>query len=260
MNGEIAARGGTLLLVPNALDFGSTEPGSLDEALPAAVIRRAAALTHWLVEDAKSARAFIKRVGQATPLAVALQEMTIRELPRAPARSAKNPAQDDELAALLRPALDGHDIGLLSEAGLPGVADPGAALVAQAHSMGLRVQPLPGASALLLALAASGLNGQQFAFVGYLPVKDDERAARIRELETWSRHHAQTQIAIETPYRNTALLRALLQHLAPATRLSVACAIGWPEGWCRTQCVSQWRATNPPIDNRLPAVFLFQGG
>jgi 16S rRNA (cytidine1402-2'-O)-methyltransferase len=151
-------------------------------------------------------------------------------------------------------------VALLSEAGLPAVADPGAALVREAHALGLRVEPLPGPSALMLALAASGLNGQQFAFVGYLPVNDDERARRIRELELLSHRTRQTQIAIETPYRNAALLRALVEHLQPATQLAVACAVTWPEGWCRTQAVKAWRAREPAIDNRLPAVFLWLAG
>jgi 16S rRNA (cytidine1402-2'-O)-methyltransferase len=110
----------------------------------------------------------------------------------------------------------------------------------------------------MLALAASGLNGQHFAFVGYLPIKDDARAARIRELDASSRRHAQTQIAIETPYRNTALLSALVQHLSATTRLCVACALGWPGGWCRMQRVAQWRTVALEISDRLPAVFLFQ--
>lgn len=251
------ARRGTLVLVPNTLEFGADAFGALDAALPAGVIHRAAALGHWVVENAKSARAFIKRVAQLSELAVPLQAMTICELPR-PAKGPGSADEDAGLAALLQPALAGHDIGLLSEAGLPAVADPGAALVAQAHALGLAVEPLPGPSALMLALAASGLNGQQFAFVGYLPVKDAPRAQRIQELEALSRRHAQTQIAIETPYRNRALLGALLEHLSPATRLSVACALGWPGGWCRTQRVAQWRRAPPTLGERLPAVFLFQ--
>jgi 16S rRNA (cytidine1402-2'-O)-methyltransferase len=249
-------RTGSVLLVPNALDFGAPAPLSLSTYLPHAVMERAANLTHWAVEDAKTARAFLKRVAAHAPLAAPLQSLDIRELPRA----GKAPAAADDWTALLQPALAGHDLGVLSEAGLPSVADPGSALVAQAHARGLRVEPLPGASALMLALAASGLNGQQFAFVGYLPVKEDARAARIRELDAWSQRSGQTQIAIETPYRNHPLLRALLQHLAPATRLCVACALGWPDGWCRTAQVQQWRAHPSEIGDRLPAVFLFQGG
>jgi len=249
---------GSLVLVPNMLDFGSEAPGELSAGLPLAVIQRAASLTHWVVEDAKTARAFIKRVAAVTALAAPLQSLHIRELPRA-AKGAAGHA-DADLKTLLDPARHGHDIGVLSEAGLAAVADPGSQLVAAAHAMGLWVEPLPGSSALMLALAASGLNGQQLAFVGYLPIKDDARAARIRELDAASKRHAQTQIAIETPYRNAALLHALLQHLSPSTRLCIACALGWPEGWCRMRRVSQWREAPLQVGDRLPAVFLFQAG
>ncbi len=244
-------RTGTLVLVPSTLDFGAPQLGDLQRHLPLAVIQRAAALTHWAVENAKTARVLLKRVAAITPLAAPLQALSIVELPRAAPKA-------DDLALLLRPAQEGHDIGLLSEAGLAAVADPGAALVAHAHTLGLRVDPLPGASSLMLALAASGLNGQQFAFVGYLPVPDAARAARIRELDAWSKRTGQTQIVIETPYRNATLFAALLKHLAPSTHLSVACAIGWPEGWCRTCTVAQWRRAAPTIGDRLPAVYLFQ--
>ncbi len=245
---------GTLVLVPNTLDFGAPELGDLQRHLPLAVIRRAAVLTHWVVENAKSGRAMLKRIAAVTPLAAPLQALSIVELPRAAT------ANVADLAALLRPAHEGHDIGLLSEAGLAAVADPGAALVAHAHSLGMVVDPLPGASSLMLALAASGLNGQHFTFVGYLPVPDEARAARIRELDAWSKRSGQTQIAIETPYRNATLFAALLKHLAPSTRLSVACAIGWPGGWCKTRAVSQWRRAAPTLDDRQPAVYLFQAG
>jgi 16S rRNA (cytidine1402-2'-O)-methyltransferase len=246
-------RQGTLVLVPNALDFGAPELAGLDAHLPLAVIQRAATLTHWVVENAKTARAFLKRVAAVAPLAAPLQTLEMVQLPR-------SPSGETDLSALLRPAQNGHDIGLLSEAGLAAVADPGAALVAHAHALGLAVDPLPGASSLMLALAASGLNGQNFAFVGYLPVPDDARATRIRELDAWSKRSGQTQIAIETPYRNSTLLTALLKHLAPSTRLSVACAIGWPSGWCRTHTVGQWRQAAPSLDARLPAVYLFHAG
>jgi 16S rRNA (cytidine1402-2'-O)-methyltransferase len=246
-------RRGTLVLVPNALDFGSPQPGDLRAHLPLAVIERAAALTHWAVESAKTARAFLKRVAAIAPLAAPLQSLHIVELPR----SDRGGGDDGELNALLSPAMHSHNVGLLSEAGLAAVADPGAALVARAHALGIAVDPLPGASSLMLALAASGLNGQQFAFVGYLPVPDEARAARIRELDALSKRSGQTQIAIETPYRNSVLFAALLKHLAPSTRLSVACAVGWPQGWCKTQTVSQWRQGAIVLDDRLPAVYLF---
>lgn len=252
---------GTLVLVPNALDFGASEPGDLTAALPLPVLQRAATIAHWVVEDAKSARAFLRRVAAVAPLRLPIQQLDIQELPRADKSAeraaAKVTVSTAEIHLLLAPARNGADVALLTEAGLPAVADPGAALLREAHTLGLRVEPLPGPSALMLALAASGLNGQQFAFVGYLPVNAEERAHRIRELETQSRRAHQTQIAIETPYRNPAILKALVDHLQPATRLAVACALTWPQGWCRTQSVKAWRTSELAIDNRLPAVYLW---
>jgi 16S rRNA (cytidine1402-2'-O)-methyltransferase len=244
---------GTLLLVPSPLDLGTAEV-PLAEVLPAGVIRRAAGLRHWVAEDARSARALLKRVDAIEPLVAPLQALHIAELPR-PRKGSREPVPAAAWQALLEPALQGHDLGLVSEAGLPAVADPGAALVAAAHAAGVPVQPLAGASALLLALAASGLNGQSFAFVGYLPQEAAARAARIRELEAVSRRQAQTQLAIETPYRNAALLQALLAALAPGTMLSVACGLTLPEGWCRTASVAAWRSQPPVMPDAMPAVF-----
>ena len=252
---------GRLLLVPTPLDFGLRDhgpPPDLHDVLPLGVIRHAAALTHWVAESAKTARAFLKRVDAIVPLALPLQAQHIRELPR-PAKGVKAPTPPD-LAALLAPALQGHDIGLVSEAGLPAVADPGAALVQAAHSLAIAVLPLAGASALPLALAASGLNGQSFAFVGYLPVEGAARAARIRELEALSRRAGQAQMAIETPYRNQALLAALLANLQPATRLAVSCGLTLPEGWTRSDSVAAWRARPTPLPADVPAVFSLQAG
>ncbi|HEV8690727.1 MAG TPA: SAM-dependent methyltransferase, partial [Ideonella sp.] len=165
-------------------------------------------------------------------------------------------------AALLAPTRQGHDVGLLSDAGLPAVADPGAALVAAAHAQGVMVEPLAGASSLTMALAASGLNGQRFAFEGYLPQQAVERQQRVRELEQRSRREGQTQLVIETPYRNEALLQALSQHLQADTRLSVACGLTSANGWCRTQPVSAWRrelasAERTRMPDTLPAVFMW---
>jgi 16S rRNA (cytidine1402-2'-O)-methyltransferase len=249
----VQAATGSLLLVPNTLDLGA-ESVDLQAVLPLDVIRRAATLAHWAVEDARSARAFLKRVDALVPLAQALQSIDIRELPR-PRKGSTAPVPAAEWTALLAPALAGQDLGLLSEAGLPAVADPGAALVAAAHAAGVPVLPLPGASALLLALAASGLNGQSFAFVGYLPQDAAERSTRIRELEALSRRAAQTQLMIETPYRNAALLAALLAALAPATRLSVSCGLTLPGGWSRSDTVAAWRQRPVVMPDRIPAVF-----
>lgn len=255
-NANSRARHGRLVLMPNTLDLGTGHEVDLRELLPQAVIARAAGLGHWVAENAKTARAFLKRVDALVPLAQPLQQITITELPR-PAKGGARGAAAPTLAPLLAPALAGHDIGLISEAGMPAVADPGAALVLAAHELGLTVEPLVGPSALLLALAASGLNGQQFAFVGYLPVEAPARAARIRELEAHSRRHQQTQLAIETPYRNEALLAALIDQLQPATRLSVASGLSLPAAHCCTMTVAQWRQKGPgdALGDRLPAVF-----
>lgn len=247
---------GTLLLVPNSLDSlaGPRAGHPLDHSLPLGVIRRAASIAHWAVENAKSARAFLKRVEPIVPLALPLQSISIVELPRPP-KGAGASARAPDLAPLLAPLHAGHDVGLLSEAGLPGVADPGAALVAAAHHAGLRVWPLAGPSAITLALAASGLDGQSFAFVGYLPTDAAARATRLRDLEAVSRRHRQTQIAIETPYRNAALFEALLAHLEPSTRLAASVGLTLDDGWCRTAPVSRWREKRPALPDDLPAVF-----
>lgn len=248
---------GALLLVPNTLDLGAPEAPPIEDVLPAGVLRQAAGLAHWVAEDAKTTRAFLKRVHAVVPLCRALQEMSICELPR-PAKGGQGGAAHMDLDGLLTPAMSGSDIGLISEAGLPAVADPGAALVACAHRMGIEVRPLAGPSSLLLALAASGLNGQSFAFVGYLPTEAGARAARVQTLQQHSRRERQTQIAIETPYRNAALMAGLLQALHPDTLLSVACGLTLGGGWCATRTVAQWRTKPPPFDNKhLPAVFLW---
>jgi 16S rRNA (cytidine1402-2'-O)-methyltransferase len=249
---------GRLLLVPNALDLGG-EPADLADVLPHGVLRAAAGLRHWVAENAKTTRAFLKRVDALVPLQQPLQALDSRARPRPPpGRAAAAPQDDDAWRALLAPAVGGEDVGLISEAGLPAVADPGSGLVAAAHALQVPVLPLAGPSSLLLALAASGLNGQCFAFVGYLPQDDAARAARLRELEARSRREAQTQIVIETPYRNEALLRALLEQLAPATRLAIAHGVTMPGGWCRTRCIGDWRRAAPTLDRRLPTVFLFE--
>lgn len=250
---------GSLYLVPNTLDHGTPgEVSDLRDVLPMAVIRHAARLTHWVAENAKTTRAFLKRVDAIVPLTLPLQALAIVELPR-PRKGAPNAAPID-LRGLLAPAVQGHDIGLISEAGLPAVADPGAALVQAAHAIGISVIALPGPSSLLLALAASGLNGQSFAFVGYLPVEADARGARIRELESLSRRFGQTQLMIETPYRNAALLGALLAHLNPATRLSVSSGLTLAGGFTRTDSVAAWRASPHELPADVPAVFALLAG
>ncbi len=255
---------GRLLLVPNSLDLGTGIDVDLRELLPQDVIRQAAGLQHWVAENARTTRAFLKRVAALVPLALPLQQILITELPRPGKGGARPAGPAPDLRPLLAPALAGHDLGLLSEAGMPAVADPGAELVWAAQGLGLTVLPLPGPSALLLALAASGLNGQRFAFEGYLPVDAAERAARIRALDAQSARWQQTQIVIETPYRNQALLSALVQQLLPDSRLAVASGLSLPQARCRTMSVQAWRqlqATDPAwlaqdlLGSKLPAVF-----
>jgi len=252
---------GALHLIPNTLDFGMAGTlAALDELLPLGVIRTASRLGHWVCENAKTTRAFLKRVDAVSPLARALQEIAIVELPRPQKGRDAGAPSAREVDALLAPARAGHDLGLLSEAGLPALADPGAVLVAAAHAAGIAVVAHPGASSIALALAASGLNGQSFAFVGYIPVPADERAARIRALEAASRRDAQTQILIETPYRNVALLDALLLHLQPATSLSVSVGLTLPGGFTQSGSVAQWRQRRTALPGDVPAVFALLAG
>ncbi len=250
---------GRLYLVPNTLDFGVTVAGGVGAAcdvqdvLPLGVIRIAARLPCWVAESAKTTRALLKRVDAVVPLSQPLQTIRIVELPR-PSKGPQTSAPAN-LVVLLAPAQQGQDIGLISEAGLPAVADPGAALVQAAHGLGIEVVALSGPSSLLLALAASGLNGQSFAFVGYLPVEAASRQARIRELESLSRRASQTQLMIETPYRNPALLGALLAALGAGTRLSISCGLTLAGGWSRTDTVAGWRKQPVNLPADVPAVF-----
>jgi len=252
---------GSLLLIPNTLDLGTwsapEDAPDLRAVLPQGAIEAAARLTHWVCENAKTSRSLLKRIGAVVPLAAPLQALDLKELPRA-AKGARTASDDTPaLDALLAPALVGHDIGLLSDAGLPGVADPGAALVARAHHHGIAVRALSGPSSITLALAASGLNGQSFAFVGYVPQDSTELAERLRELEQLSRKLGQTQVLIETPYRNAALWQSLLAALSPSTRLSVSCGLTLDNGFSRTATVARWRQAAPIVwPAQRPAVFL----
>ena len=253
---------GTLHLVPNTLDFGlHAEPAPLDDLLPMGVIRIAARLEHWVAENAKTTRAFLKRVDAVCPLARPLQSISIVELQRPPKGRASTcidaTALEASASLLLAPALAGSDLGLISEAGLAALADPGAQLVAAAHAAGLRVTTLPGASAIALAVSASGLNGQSFAFVGYLPVEAQARTARIRELEELSKRHVQTQLVIETPYRNQALLEALVAQLRPQTSLAVCIGLTTRAESTISRTVAAWRHAPLELPADVPAVFSF---
>lgn len=231
--------GGTLYLIP--VPLGDDADAQL--VLSPEAVNTARRLTRFFVENPKSARAFLKRI--AYPLS--LQDAVLTPLDK------DTRAQD--MPKLLQPLLSGADAGLLSEAGCPAIADPGALLVLAAHEAGVGVRPLVGPSAILLALMASGLNGQRFAFQGYLPVDTARRAARIRLVEQRSRHEDSTQVFIETPYRNDSLLAALIEHCAPDTLLCVATGLGEPGEAVVTRSIAGWRKFDWRPGKR-PAVFL----
>ena len=245
---------GRLLLVPTPLDFGCALQPPVTDVLPVATLSAAARTTHWITENARSTRAFLKRVGDHQPLALPLQQQTITELPREVHKKGDH-SQGFDARPLLQAALLGHDIGLVSEAGMPAVADPGSSVVRTAHALGLQVIPLVGPVSLLLALAASGLNGQNFAFVGYLPQDAGERNTRLRQLESLALKTGQTQMWIETPYRNPAMLAAALQSLQADTRLAIASGLTLPTASIRSQSVARWRDSPDGPDARTPAVY-----
>lgn len=230
---------GTLYLIPASLGEAPQE-----SFRPAEVRRIVQDLSYFIVENAKTARAELKHIGLSRPI----QDIDIKELSR-------EPTQDD-LEVLLAPILAGEMAGLMSEAGAPAVADPGALLVRTAHARGIRVAPLVGPSSILLGLMASGLNGQSFAFHGYLPVRESERGKRIAELERESRREKKTQIFIETPYRNAALFTALLDTCRSDTLLCLASDLTTERESIQTRPINAWRAGNPPPLEKRPTVFL----
>ncbi len=230
---------GILYLIP--VPLGPTAP---QDSLPTNVLGVIRPLTHFVVEQAKTARAFLKAAGTDAPL----QALRLEEL--------NEHTPDGALDRLLTPLRHGHDVGLLSEAGCPAVADPGANLVALAQQENIRVVPLIGPSSLLLALMASGLNGQRFAFQGYLPAKDADRSKALRNLEIESKKNRQTQLFIETPYRNRAMFDGILQTCQPTTRLSVATDLTLPGESVRTRTIGDWKKQSPPDIERRPTVFL----
>ena len=242
---------GTLYLVPNAL--GPLDTGEMLAAvIPAEVQKITARLDYFVAENAKSARAFLKLTGTATPLNKPIQEIMITELNVNTDASA--------LENLLRPILEGRDAGLISEAGVPAVADPGANLVRLAHAKGIAVKPLVGPSSLLLAVMGSGLNGQSFAFNGYLPIDAEQRIKRLKELEKRSRQEKQTQLFIETPYRNAAMLEAMADACQPGTLICVATDLTLPSESIATRKASEWKkmlaSGKPPAFQKKPTVFL----
>ena len=246
---------GTLFLIPNALGPVEAAPGALSALLPTQVQAVTSQLDYFVAENAKTARAFLKLVAIDHPLARPLQEIQIAEL------NVNTPAQ--ALNQLLAPLLAGRDAGLVSEAGVPAVADPGADLVRLAHQHGIPVRPLVGPSSLLLAVMASGLNGQSFAFNGYLPTDAAQRTKRIQQLEQRSRSEKQTQLFIETPYRNGQMLEALVAACQPGTLICVATDLTLASESVKTLTAAKWKAQlaggKAPEFHKKPTVFLLLG-
>jgi 16S rRNA (cytidine1402-2'-O)-methyltransferase len=225
---------GTLYLIPVPLG-----PVSPDACLPPDTLAVARRLDHFVVERAKTARAHLKAMGHPQPI----QALQIEEL------NEHTPAA--AIPPLLAPLRAGHDVGLLSEAGCPAVADPGASLVLAAHREGIAVVPLIGPSSILLALMASGLGGQRFTFHGYLPAKEPERSQKIHELERNARKEKATQLFIETPYRSAALLDALAATLSPETFISVGADLSLPSQLIQTRSAKSWRGQAATVKERL---------
>lgn len=230
---------GTIYLLPNLVS-----DGKVADALPAGTLDAMRRIDRFLVEAAKTARAAIKAMGHPKPVS----ELVIEEIGHDP-----DPGKID---GWLAPVLAGEDAAILSESGCPGVADPGAQIVARAHALGIRVRPLVGPSSILLALMASGLDGQRFRFLGYLPIAEDERRAAIVNLERQSRA-SETQLFIETPYRNTHMLASLVKTLAPETRVTVATDIMGAGESIRTLHVREWKELDQAARTlpKLPTVF-----
>jgi 16S rRNA (cytidine1402-2'-O)-methyltransferase len=245
---------GKLYLVPAPLDFGCETQTALQDVMPLQTLQLASRLSCWICENAKSTRAYLKRIDALQPLAAPLQSLQIQELPREVHKKGDHGGNFDA-RPLLAAAMEGRDMGLVSEAGMPAIADPGSSVVRAAHDLGLEVVPLTGPMSLMLALAASGLNGQSFAFAGYVPQTPAERAQRLRELESLALKSGQTQLFIETPYRNAALLQALLQTLQGNTRLALSCGLTLGAGWSHSAQVSSWKRNKPQPPLDLPTVF-----
>lgn len=230
---------GTLFLIPVTLG-----DDAIARALPPDAVAIARRLDTFVVENEKTARRFLGAIKTDKPI----RELALHTL--------NEHTADKDLPALLAPLLEGRDVGLMSEAGCPGVADPGAHLVALAHRRGIRVVPLVGPSSILLALMASGLDGQRFAFLGYLPSEKQDRIRKLKEIETESRKCRETQIFIETPYRNQHLLEDILATCHPETRLCIACDVSLATEMIVSKPVGTWKAGPAPDLHKRPTVFL----
>lgn len=232
---------GNLYLIPCTL--GETPPL---EVLPLLVKKAIENIDHYIVEHEKSARRFIKSVASKKQQ----NSLHIEEINKF--------TKPQKIPQILEPCFNGFDVGIISDAGCPGIADPGAAVVEQAHQKGIKVVPLVGPSSILLALMASGFNGQNFAFNGYLPIDKVERKLKIKQLEKKSIVENQSQLFIETPYRNNQMLESLVKNLQNTTDICVACDITLSSQYIRTAPVKQWKRIKVDLHKR-PAIFIIQG-
>jgi 16S rRNA (cytidine1402-2'-O)-methyltransferase len=212
--------------------------------LPMSVKKIVEGLRHFIVENEKTARRNIKKIAPQLP-----QD----QLKLHPLNKFTSP---EDIAMYLNPCLQGASMGIMSEAGCPGVADPGAEIVALAHEKGIRVIPLVGPSSILLGLMASGLNGQSFTFLGYLPIDKNERRIRLKEVEQNSKRYNQTQIFIETPYRNQKFIKEIIRHCKPQTKLCIACDLTSENEEIKTQSIDKWASENIEKYDKRPAIFL----
>jgi 16S rRNA (cytidine1402-2'-O)-methyltransferase len=231
---------GTLYLIPVPMDESTTAVS----VLPADVIKTASRLKFFIAENAKTCRAFLKQLPSEFPL----QEITVLSYD-------KHDRNEMDIKTFLQPLLDGNDTGLVSEAGCPAIADPGSEIVSAAHRRGIKVVPMIGPSSILLSLMASGFNGQNFRFHGYLPIDPSERNEKLRNMENEANRNNVTQIFIETPFRNQQMLSALLNQLRPETKLCIASAITGNNEKINTRTVKEWKSGSP-IPNKVPAIFL----
>ena len=231
---------GKLYLIPTTIGSDNWE-----NVIPTQVIEITRSLKHFIVEDIRTTRRYLSKIKVNSPI----DEIDFQVL--------NEHTQQKEVEELIVPLIAGYDVGLISEAGLPAIADPGAQAVALAHTKGIKVIPLTGPSSLFLTLMASGLSGQNFAFVGYLPVKSDEKKKRIKQLELRSKQEHQTQIFIEAPYRNLQLFQELLKECSPETKLTLGVELTTPSEYIATKKIREWKNSTPPDINKKNTVFCF---
>ena len=232
---------GTIYMIPCPI----SDERDVWDVLPKANLDVMNSLDYFIVENTRSARRFLSRAGVARRI----EELEFVELN-------EHTTSSGDVERMFKPVLEGRSAGVISEAGVPGVADPGADIVALAHRKGVRVVPLVGPSSILMSVMASGLNGQSFAFVGYLPIKEGERLKRLKELERRALQERQAQLFIEAPYRNVKLFETMLKTLQPNIRLTVATDITSPEEFILTLEVAEWRKRGVPDMAKRPTIFL----